>query len=223
MQTKKKVSPRLGACVSAGALLFGNVSPLAAANAENQVPLDRSNLPIREPKYPTTRILDVRNAAAPSRFDVKAPAGAPNVVVVLIDDMGFGVSESFGGPVHMPTMNRLAQNGLRYTRFHTTALCAPTRTALLTGTAPFQQYGSHHGTRQHLSRVYGCASTDHHPSGRSSPAKTDTTRPSLANVTKSRRGRSPTTGPGSLADPIRIREILRVPGRGNQPVGPPGL
>ena len=133
MQTKKRVSPRLGACVSAGALLFGNVSPLAAANAENQVPLDRSNLPMREPKYPTTRILDVRNATAPSRFDVKAPAGAPNVVVVLIDDMGFGVSESFGGPVHMPTMNRLAQNGLRYTRFHTTALCAPTRTALLTG------------------------------------------------------------------------------------------
>ncbi len=64
---------------------------------------------------------------------VKAPEGAPNVVVVLIDDMGFGVSEAFGGPISTPTMDKLAQNGLRYNRFHTTALCSPTRVALLTG------------------------------------------------------------------------------------------
>jgi arylsulfatase A-like enzyme len=59
--------------------------------------------------------------------------GAPNVVVILIDDMGFGVSEAFGGPVTTPTMDKLADNGLRYNRFHTTALCSPTRVALLTG------------------------------------------------------------------------------------------
>lgn len=95
--------------------------------------IDRTVLPIKEPPRPTSKELDVRNATPPKRFEVKAPSQAPNVVVILIDDMGFGVSEAFGGPVKMPTMDRLAQNGLRYNRFHTTALCAPTRTALLTG------------------------------------------------------------------------------------------
>ena len=95
--------------------------------------LDRSFLPIREPIRPTYKELDARNVTPPPRFEVKAPKGAPNVVVVLIDDMGFGVSEAFGGPVTTPTMNMLAQNGLKYTRFHTTALSSPTRVALLTG------------------------------------------------------------------------------------------
>jgi arylsulfatase len=77
--------------------------------------------------------LDARNVKAPPRFEVKAPAGAPNVVIVLIDDMGFGVPGSFGGPVAMPTLDGLAQNGLRYNNFHTTALCSPTRAALKSG------------------------------------------------------------------------------------------
>ncbi|MCC6413653.1 MAG: arylsulfatase [Saprospiraceae bacterium] len=77
--------------------------------------------------------MDVRTTTPPPRFEVNAPKGAPNVIVMLIDDMGFGVTEAFGGPVNMPVMARLANNGLRYNRFHTTALCAPTRTALLTG------------------------------------------------------------------------------------------
>lgn len=64
---------------------------------------------------------------------LRPPQGAPNVVVILLDDLGFGVSSAFGGPVRTPTADRLAQAGLRYTRFHTTALCAPTRAALLTG------------------------------------------------------------------------------------------
>ena len=95
--------------------------------------LDRSILPIREPVRPTYTELDARNATPPPRFEVKAPKGAPNVVVILIDDMGFGVSEAFGGPVSTPTMNMLAENGIRYNRFHTTALSSPTRVALLTG------------------------------------------------------------------------------------------
>jgi arylsulfatase A-like enzyme len=61
------------------------------------------------------------------------PSGAPNVLVILIDDAGFGSSSAFGGPCHTPTAERLAANGLRYNRFHTTALCSPTRQALLTG------------------------------------------------------------------------------------------
>ena len=95
--------------------------------------LDRTFLPIREPIRPTYKELDARNVTPPPRFEVKAPKGAPNVVVILIDDMGFGVSEAFGGPVTTPTMDKLAENGLKYNRFHTTALCSPTRVALLTG------------------------------------------------------------------------------------------
>jgi arylsulfatase A-like enzyme len=64
---------------------------------------------------------------------VKAPAGAPNVIWILLDDVGFGASSTFGGVIATPTFDSLANNGLRYTNFHTTAICAPTRAALLTG------------------------------------------------------------------------------------------
>ncbi len=64
---------------------------------------------------------------------VGAPADAPNVLIVLIDDMGFGASSAYGGPCEMPTAQRLADEGLRYSRFHVTSLCSPTRQALLTG------------------------------------------------------------------------------------------
>ena len=94
---------------------------------------DRTSLPIKEPIRPTYTELDARNVTPPPRFEVKAPEGAPNVVVILIDDMGFGVSEAFGGPITTPTMDNLAANGLKFNRFHTTALCSPTRVALLTG------------------------------------------------------------------------------------------
>jgi len=63
----------------------------------------------------------------------KAPAGAPNVVWILLDDVGFGAPEAFGGLIQTPTLDALANNGLRYTNFHTCAICAPTRAALLTG------------------------------------------------------------------------------------------
>lgn len=76
--------------------------------------------------------------APPVRSRVSPPAGAPNVLLVLVDDMGFGASSAFGGPCQMPTAERLAQGGLTYTRFHTTAICAPTRVSLLTGR-------NHHG------------------------------------------------------------------------------
>ena len=95
--------------------------------------IDRSVLPIREPKRQRSTELDVRNAKSPERFEVKAPKGAPNVVIVLIDDMGFGASNHFGGPVNMPVLDKLGAEGLTYNRFHTTALCSPTRVALLTG------------------------------------------------------------------------------------------
>lgn len=104
-----------------------------ASNAWTQQLLDRTTLPIPEPKIPHSTVFDARNATPPPRFQVKAPAGAPNVLIVLIDDMGFGMSSAFGGPINMPTVERLAKEGLRYNHFHTTALCSPTRAALLTG------------------------------------------------------------------------------------------
>src|SRR5262249_21970736 len=64
---------------------------------------------------------------------VQAPKGAPNVLLILIDDVGFGQFSTFGGGVPSPTMDKLAAEGLRYNRFHTTALCSPTRAALITG------------------------------------------------------------------------------------------
>jgi arylsulfatase A-like enzyme len=105
---------------------------VAAAQAASPT-LDRRVLPVPEPRPPSITEPDARKAKAPPRFEVKAPAGAPNVVIVLIDDMGFGHSSTFGGPIRMPTLQALAAAGLRYNTFHTTALCSPTRTALLTG------------------------------------------------------------------------------------------
>src|SRR5450755_104367 len=64
---------------------------------------------------------------------VEAPKGAPNVLLILTDDVGFGASSTFGGPIATPNFQRLADSGLRYNTFHTTALCSPTRAALITG------------------------------------------------------------------------------------------
>jgi arylsulfatase len=106
---------------------------LMAAPALAQKPLDRTVLPIPEPVTPQITTLDARDAKAPPRFQVKAPDGAPNVMIILVDDMGFGMPSAFGGPVQMPNADHLATEGLKYNRFHTTALCSPTRTALLSG------------------------------------------------------------------------------------------
>lgn len=95
--------------------------------------LNRTVLPIKEPYYPAQTILDARKATPPPRFEVKAPKGAPNVLIILIDDQGFGVSSAFGGPVNEPVLAGLASTGLKYNNFNTTALSSPTRTALLTG------------------------------------------------------------------------------------------
>jgi arylsulfatase len=108
-------------------------TPPAPGGAPPPGTIDRTVLPVAEPPIPTITEIDPRKATAPARFEVTAPDGAPNVVVVLIDDIGFGASSAFGGPVNMPTLEKLAANGLKFNRFHTTALCSPTRTALLTG------------------------------------------------------------------------------------------
>lgn len=94
----------------------------------------RSVLPIPVRKHPGLTTFDAKDpeTSFPAIEPLRPPSGAPNVLIVLLDDVGFGSSSAFGGPVSMPTAERLAGEGLRFNRFHTTALCAPTRAALLT-------------------------------------------------------------------------------------------
>ena len=97
--------------------------------------MERRTLPIPDPVQDAPTVIDARDPAA--RFTpiepLRPPEGAPNVLVVLLDDVGFAASSAFGGPCSTPTAERLAGDGLRFNRFHTTALCSPTRAALLSG------------------------------------------------------------------------------------------
>ncbi|MGE0085665.1 MAG: arylsulfatase [Desulfococcaceae bacterium] len=114
------------------AALPGFAGDAKAASADTQA-IDRTILPIQEPQRPLSKELDVRNAKLPPHFEVKAPDGAPNVIIILIDDLGFGAPSTFGGPIATPTLDQLAQSGLRYNNFHTTAVSSPTRAALKSG------------------------------------------------------------------------------------------
>lgn len=95
----------------------------------------RTMLPIPDRPVPGLTTYDAKDpeTAYPPISPLLPPSGAPNVLIVLLDDVGFGASSTFGGPCATPTLERLATGGLRLNRFHTTALCAPTRQALLTG------------------------------------------------------------------------------------------
>jgi len=97
--------------------------------------IQRQILPIPDQPYVGLTTYDAKNPDThfPPIRDLRPPAGAPNVLIVLLDDAGFGSSSAFGGPCNTPTFEKMAAEGLKYTRFHTTALCAPTRAALLTG------------------------------------------------------------------------------------------
>ena len=97
--------------------------------------ISRHTLPIPDPAHTGLVTYDAKDpdTSFPPIEPLRPPAGAPNVLVVLLDDAGFGCSSAFGGPTATPTAERLAASGLKYNRFHTTALCSPTRQALLTG------------------------------------------------------------------------------------------
>jgi arylsulfatase A-like enzyme len=110
------------------ASVSGAVSSLFAGSTRAQ-----DVLPRPEPPFKGHIGRTVEESTKDFPQEVKAPKGAPNVLLILTDDVGFGTSSTFGGPVPTPTMDRLARDGLRYTQFHTTALCSPTRASLLTG------------------------------------------------------------------------------------------
>ena len=95
----------------------------------------RAILPIPDRAYTGLITYDAKDPDTqfPPIEPLRPPQGAPNVLIVLLDDAGFGSSSAFGGPCNTPNFEKLAANGLKYNRFHTTALCSPTRQALLTG------------------------------------------------------------------------------------------
>src|SRR6476620_8164221 len=101
-------------------------------------PLDpkmRQVLPIPDRQHIGLTTYDAKDPETkfPAIEQVRPPKGAPNVLIILLDDVGFAASSAFGGPCYTPTAERLAIRGLKYNRFHTTALCSPTRQACLTG------------------------------------------------------------------------------------------
>jgi arylsulfatase A-like enzyme len=97
--------------------------------------IDRTKLPIRRPPFSgvANQTLGGSQPGWEQIGHVRPPDDAPNVLVVLIDDAGFGNPGTFGGPIDTPNYDRIADQGLRYNRFHVTAMCSPTRAALLTG------------------------------------------------------------------------------------------
>jgi len=104
--------------------------PVAAAPATG---FDRTILPILPHAFMGVVDTNAHQSKPDFPIEVSAPAGAPNVLIIMTDDVGYGAASTFGGPIETPTMDALAANGLRYNQFHTTALCSPTRAALITG------------------------------------------------------------------------------------------
>jgi arylsulfatase len=104
-----------------------DVAVVAAAD------LNRTKLPIAQAPFKGKVGVTAADSVKDFPMEVTAPEGAPNVLLILTDDVGFGATSTFGGPIPTPTFDRLAKNGLKYNQFHTTALCSPTRAAIITG------------------------------------------------------------------------------------------
>ena len=114
----------------------GSKQETASLKSTAPAELDRTVLPLVEPTHAAITELDARNAKSPPIFEVKAPRGAPNIMVILLDNFGYAGSKTFGGVMNLPTLDRLAKNGLVYNNFHTAPICSATRVALLTGRNP---------------------------------------------------------------------------------------
>ena len=146
-------------CFRAGVLLatiIGATTLSAAFAADATRPADGSVLPF--PPAPSASI------AAPTLQESRhqrrveenhLPKDAPNILIILLDDVGFGLPDTYGGPIHTPTLSRIANEGISYNAFHTTSICSPTRAALLTGPQPSARRFRHHrGARGGLGRLH---------------------------------------------------------------------
>ena len=130
-RTRLAVTALLGVGALLGSLVAaGRLNENLAQDTKSQPGVQ---LPLPDPGFKGKIGETYKDSTADYPQPVKAPKGAPNVLVVLLDDVGFGMTSTFGGPVPTPHLQKLADNGLKYTRFHTTALCSPTRAALLCG------------------------------------------------------------------------------------------
>lgn len=114
-------------------LRFWTLALCVTASTASAADFNRNSLPIPQPPFEGKIGLTSADSVKDFPAEVTAPKGAPNVLIILTDDVGFGASSTFGGPIPTPTFDRLAKSGLRYNQFHTTALCSPTRAALITG------------------------------------------------------------------------------------------
>src|SRR5690348_2733034 len=159
--------------------------------------LQRQVLPIpdRKPVGLTTYDAKDPDTEFPPITPLLPPAGAPNVLVVLLDDVGYGASSAFGGPADTPTAERLQSNGLTYTRFHTTALCAPTRAALLSG-------------------------RNHHSVGMGSITETATSAPGLSGLRPNTKAALPMTLKLNGYSTAQFGKCHEVPPWQTSPVGP---
>lgn len=114
--------------------LFAALCCLFTATVPAASPNDGSVLPFPPP--PPASVIKPRLQDSKMQWPTepqRLPKEAPNILIVLIDDVGFGIADTFGGEVHTPTLSKLAKEGIRYNAFHTTSICSPTHAALLTG------------------------------------------------------------------------------------------
>ena len=126
--SKKRSMKGVLSLLAASMLALSIAIPSAVAQE-----LNRYSLPIPQGAFKGHVAPRTKDSVKNFPIEVSAPKGAPNVLIIMTDDVGYGASSTFGGPIPTPTLDRLAKSGLRYTQFHTTALCSPTRAALITG------------------------------------------------------------------------------------------
>jgi hypothetical protein len=133
MLRKAKVGWKASALLATVSVLLVGPMQVAAADDKPAGPPSVSVLPFPDPVFKGK----IGRTTADSKPDfpqpIQPPAGAPNILLILTDDVGFGASSAFGGPIPTPTLEALAAKGLKYNEFNTTVLCSPTRAALLTG------------------------------------------------------------------------------------------
>jgi arylsulfatase A-like enzyme len=134
IQTREKVMKRITLASCLAALVMALCVGMAAAEGAG-TPVDRTVLPPQAPEF-KGKIGKTYKESTPDfspALPLNAPKGAPNILVIMLDDVGFGQLGAYGGPIETPNIDQLAKSGIQYTNFHTTALCSPSRGALLTG------------------------------------------------------------------------------------------
>ena len=179
--------------------------------ASAQEKLDRTVLPIQEPERPTYSELDVRNVEAPPRFEVKAPENAPNVVIVLIDDIGFGGPSTFGGPIQTPTLDQPGRGRAALQQLpHHGALLTDAERAQDRSQPSHHQHRFDHGDCNGLPRQHRAGSEQRCATGRDAPAQRLQHR-CVRQVARDRRLGDQRVGSlRPLAHPPGLRQVLRL-------------